>query len=234
MNRLSLITATLLLGSSVSFADGEVTNPVTGKEAESAEASPWSFKLSAEGRARPKTKVNQFLIRLDYGYTLSDDFSLFGAVWARNRQQSGYTTNSDFFTAADLMLGVYYDLNKYINPYAFYEMYWDAEKGSWNNYESVWSSFGSVGVSGTLYSEKKHFVSYYAEYYFSLGTQEGGYANEFTDNFMPYGSEFALKYTYAVYDKTSLYYQPTWYTYGDGNIFDKGNLEHRFGISVAF
>lgn len=39
--------------------------------------------------------------------------------------------------------------------------------------------FGSVGVGGTLYIEKKHFVSYYAEYYFSLGTQEGGYANAF-------------------------------------------------------
>ena len=239
MDKLSLIAATLLLGNTVSFAEEKViaeyieAHSIELEEADVDDASPWSFKLSAEGRTRPETNVNQFITRFDYGYTLSEDFSIFGAVWARNRQQDGYTTNTDFVTAVDLMVGVYYDFNKYVNPYVFYEMYWDGEKGDWNNNEAVWSGFGAAGIGGTLYSEGKHSVSYYAEYYFALGKQEGGYADDFQNNFDQYGSELAVKYNYTIYDKTSLYFQPTWYTYGTAGLGD-GVYESRFGISVAF
>ena len=246
MKQLSLITALLLLMSTSSFAEetnatATITTPVEHIEAHSVELDEasvgamkaWTFKLSAEGRVRPKTDVNQFLTKLDFGYTLTEDFSLFAAAWLRNRQQAGYTTNTNFATAGDFFVGVYYDLHKYVNPYVFYEMYLDAEKGDWNNYKSVWSDFGAIGIGGTLYSEGKHSIGYYAEYYFALGTQEGGYAEDFKNNFDQYGSEIALKYTYAVYDKTSIYIQPVWYTYGTTKL-DDGVFEARFGISVAF
>jgi hypothetical protein len=246
MKKLSLIAAMLLLASNTSFAEESevaITTPTTTRhiEAHSVELDEakvgaeqeWTLKLSAEGRVRPETNVNQFLTKFDFGYTLSEDFSLFASVWLRNRQQDGYTTNTNFLTAGDFFVGVYYDLYKYINPYAFYEMYLDGEKGDWNTYDSVWSGFGAVGIGGTLYSEGKHSVSYYVEYYFALGTQEGGYAVDFENNFDQYGSESALKYTYSVYDKTSLYVQPTWYTYGPAGLSD-GVFEARFGISVAF
>jgi len=246
MKQLSLITALLLLMSTSSFAEetnatATITTPVEHIEAHSVELDEasvgamkaWTFKLSAEGRVRPKTDVNQFLTKLDFGYTLTEDFSLFAAAWLRNRQQAGYTTNTNFATAGDFFVGVYYDLHKYVNPYVFYEMYLDAEKGDWNNYKSVWSDFGAIGIGGTLYSEGKHSIGYYAEYYFALGTQEGGYAEDFKNNFDQYGSEIALKYTYTVYDKTSIYIQPVWYTYGTTKL-DDGVFEARFGISVAF
>jgi len=249
MKRLSLITALLLLTGTSSFAEEvndtnatvTIAAPVEHIEAHSIELDEakisadkqWSFKLSAEGRVRPKTNVNQFLTKFDFGYTLTEDFSLFSAVWLRNRQQAGYTTNTNFVTAGDFFVGVYYDLHKYVNPYVFYEMYLDAEKGDWNHHKSAWSGFGAIGIGGTLYSEGKHSLSYYAEYYFALGTQEGGYAEDFKNNFDQYGSESALKYTYAVYDKTSIYIQPVWYTYATKKL-DEGVFEARFGISVAF
>jgi hypothetical protein len=246
MKKLSLIAALLLLTSNTSFAEEnevEITAPTATRhiEAHSIELDEakvgadqeWTLKLSAEGRVRPETDVNQFLTKFDFGYTINEDFSLFASVWLRNRQQAGYTTNTNFLTAGDFFVGVYYDLNKYINPYAFYEMYLDGEKGDWNNYESVWSGFGAIGIGGTLYSEGKHSISYYTEYYFALGKQEGGYADDFQNNFDQYGSETALKYTYAVYDKTSIYIQPVWYTYGTTKL-DDGVFEARFGISVAF
>lgn len=243
MKKLSLITALLLLTCNASFAEETeaATTAIEHIEAHSVEldeanvgaTKEWNLKLSAEGRVRPETNVNQFLTKFDFGYTLSEDLSLFASVWLRNRQQSGYTTNTNFLTAGDFFVGLYYDLYKYVNPYVFYEMYLDGEKGDWNNNESVWSGFGAIGIGGTLYSSGKHSVSYYTEYYFALGTQEGGYAEDFQNNFDQYGSESALKYTYSIYDKTSLYLQPTWYTYGPASLSD-GVFEARFGISVAF
>lgn len=229
MNKISLIAVSMLLGNTayasgddVSFTEEAVNTP-----------SPWSFKASLEERYRPTQKnnsgaIHQTVFRFDGGYTINDNMGLFGALWLRDRQQDGYTNNEDWITAVDMFIGGYYEVNTYLSPYVFWETYRDMELYN----DKGWSAFGAVGVSGTLYSEGKHSVSYYTEYYFALGVQSGPYEGAF-DNFDEYGSETAIKYSYAAYEKVSVYFQPTWYVYGDGGL-DSGNIEYRAGISVSF
>jgi len=215
-------------------------------------ASPWSFSIAMEGRNRPTQSygstidepTNQLVTKLGFGYTINDDWSIFGAAWLRHRVQSGdmepdpitgiWTDkyNDDMINAGDLMIGVYYSLNQYVNPYVFWCDYYDGTGGSKSKKDGdtkFWSGFGAVGIDGTLWSSGKHAFGYYTEYYFGLG-DEDGYG---TENWAQYGSETALKYTYTIYDHTSLYYQPTWMTGGEHGP-SNGYLEHRYGIKVTF
>lgn len=261
MTKFSLITATLLLGTSVSFAGGDLIDPVTGEvitashtyieahseefEKVSADAkSPWSYNVALEGRVRSEQTnnghkngaVKQLLTKVGFNYTVNDEIGIFGSAWARTRHSDGWTTNNDFVTAVDLFVGAYYSVNQYISPYFFLERYVDMEEGQHSDgsiNDTMLSDFGAIGVSGTLWKSGKHAVSYYAEYYFSLGKQEGDYALDFPDNFDEYGSETAVKYSYSIYEQTSLYIQPTWYVYGNKG-YSRGVFEPRFGISVAF
>jgi hypothetical protein len=232
MKKLSLIAATLLLmGTSLYATEGMME--AHGIELDpDISPSPWSFKAALEERYRPTQRnnskaIHQSILRLGWGYTVNEDISLFGEFWGRNRQTDGYTTNNDWVTAVDAMAGIYYEVNPYISPYAFYEMYYDAELAD----NKGWSGFGAIGFTGTLFNSNKHTISYYYEYYFALGKQSGPYEGGF-ENFDEYGSEIALKYNYAIYDNVSFYFQPTWYVYGAGGL-DTGNVEYRVGINIS-
>jgi len=262
MKNLSLIAAVLLLGSSLSFADEDVAGDeaaashdyieVHSEEFEKAHddaKSPWSYSVAMEGRIRAEQThngsssgaVKQLLTKVGFNYTVNDNIGIFGSAWARTRHSDGWTTNNDFVTAADLFVGAYYSVNQYLSPYVFFERYIDMENGQHTDdagnptyiNDTMISDFGAIGVSGTLWKSGKHSVSYYAEYYFALGTQEGDYAIDFPDNFDEYGSETAVKYSYALYEHTSLFIQPTWYVYGNKG-YSRGVFEPRFGISVSF
>jgi len=126
------------------------------------------------------------------------------------------------------MLGAYYSVNQYFTPYVFGLTYFDNELDD-NNMQT---SFGAVGFSGTAWKSEsgKQSLSYYAEYYFGIGQDEYG---DYADWWDAAGSETAVKYSYSIYDNTSIYYQPTWYVFAD-RAFTKGCVEHRFGLKVTF
>ena len=239
MKKLSLIMAVSLLFGTLLYADGDLQVPVIehehGVDINESASSALTYGFSLEGRLRPNqtnngqshSQVNQFLTKIGFNYEFNSQFGVYGSIWARSRNQPGYTTNSDYITAVDVFIGGYYNVHKYFNPYVFFERYFD------NEVEKLISDFGAIGFSGTAWKEGKHSVSYYAEYYFAIGKQEGYYADDFTDNFDQYGSETALKYSYHMYDNVSVYLQPTWYVYADRG-YSKGVLETRFGITIGF
>ncbi len=231
MKKLSSLAALLILSTSVYATESEMEAHGIDLDPEIS-TSAWSFKSALEERYRPTQKnnagaIHQSILRLGWGYTVNDNISLFGEFWGRNRQTADYTTNDNWVTAVDSMAGIYYELNTYISPYAFYELYYDAELADLKG----WSGFGAVGVTGTLFNSGKHTVSYYYEYYFALGKQSGPYEGAF-ENFDEYGSEIAVKYNFDVYDNVSFYFQPTWYVYGAGGL-GTGNMEYRAGINIS-
>lgn len=252
MKRLSLITAALLISTSL-YADGDLQLPVIehehGVDVNASDSSALTYGFSLEGRIRPEqtnngfknAQVNQFLTKIGFNYEINPKVGVFGSVWARSRNSPGWTTNDDYITAVDIFVGAYYNVHKYFNPYVFLERYVDSEYGqhtddagnpTYTN-DRLISDFGAIGFSGTAWKSGKHSISYYAEYYFSLGKQDGDYALDFPDTFDEYGSETAVKYSYKIYDNTTLYLQPTWYVYGNKG-YSKGVMEPRFGITIGF
>lgn len=201
--------------------------------------SPWNFSLGLEGRIRPQQnnagqpngQVNQLITKTGFNYAINDKVGIFGAAWFRSRQSfnydgSVYTTNDDFITGMDFMMGVYYSINQYFTPYIFALTYKDRELAD----NHLTTNFGAIGFSGTAYNSGKHAISYFAEYYYGLGKDDYGVYPEWFD---AAGSETAVKYTYTIYDNVYLHYQPTWYVFGNRQ-YDQGVIEHRFGIAVSF
>ena len=250
MNKISLVAASVLLAGTMAYAGGDI-EPTEAVVVEDV-SSPWSYSLSMESRIRPNATyngrnqgtVNQLVFRNDVNYAINDEIGIFGSLWFRDRQSYNfddtfeknddgimsdrYTTNNDYITAIDVMLGAYYSVNQYFTPYVFALTYFDNELAN----SHLQTSLGAIGFSGTAWKSESgnQSLSYYFEQYFGIGQDEYGVYEDWFDNA---GSETAVKYSYSVYDNTSLYYQPTWYVFGARG-YSQGALEHRFGIKVSF
>jgi len=231
MKKYSLIATALLLGTSLYAEDTAITGDVVT-------ATDWNFNVLIEERIA-SDKTSQTLLKLQAGTNITDKLSFFSGLWLRDKlpfyfsqvkldeadvyyQQNG----SDYINYVDLYGGLSYNLHQYFNPYFFFEVYYDRPDAD------QWGSFLALGFSGTLYSEGKHNVSYYSEFYYTVDTYD-------LDSFNYWSSETALKYKYSIYEKTALYIQAVWNTDQDDagygvHDFSEGTYSTRLGIQVDF
>ena len=226
MTKLSLIAATLLLGTSL-YAGGDAEDAV---EAETSTAS-WNFNILMEERIF-SDQTSQTLLKIQTDRMLTDKLGFFGAIWLRDKLPVYADTHhlageSDYINYIDIYAGLSYSLHQYFNPYFFYEEYNDRAHET-----TQWGGFLATGFSGTLYNEGKHNLSYYTEWYTTLNTYE-------LDNWRLWGTESTLKYKYSIYEQTQLYIQAVWNTdsdeegYGVHGYAD-GIYSTRLGIQVNF
>jgi hypothetical protein len=207
--------------------------PVEDIHRSSAKTFEWNFNLLIEERV-VSDKTSQTLLKLQADTYLTEKLSFFGGVWLRDQlpvyvlqSHPHIAGDSDYINYVDIYGGLNYELYQYFNPYLFIEAYYDRPEP-----EDQWGTFAAVGFGGTLYSEGKHDLSYYTEWYITLDTydlESGRY----------WASESAMKYKYKIYDKTSLYLQAVWNTdvdeegYGVPGYSD-GTYSTRLGIQVDF
>jgi hypothetical protein len=229
MKHFSLIAATLLLGTSLYAEDTAITGDVVSSE------SDWNFNVLIEERISSDNS-SQTLLKLQAGRNITDKLSFFSGIWLRDKlpfyfnetHQGEYEkADSEYINYIDIYAGLSYNLHQYFNPYFFYEVYYDRPHES-----DEWGGFLALGFSGTLYNENKHNISYYSEFYYTLGTYD-------LDNFNYWSSETALKYKYSIYEKTALYIQAVWNTDQDAegygiHDFSEGTYSTRLGIQVDF
>ena len=228
MTKLSMIVATMLLGTSVYAEETPKTTeePVTEETTVSAFEN-WNFNVALEERIS-SDRSSQTLLKLGADTAVTDKISFFAAIWLRDQlpfyvdeeKHHHKIGDSDYINYVDMFAGLSYSLHQYFNPYAFYEVYYDRPE-----IDNQWGGFAALGFSGTLYNEEKHNISYYTEWYITLNTYD-------LDNFELWGTESALKYKYNIYDKTGLYVQGVWNT-ADMDYSD-GTYSTRFGIQVDF
>ena len=226
MTKLSLIAATLLLGTSL-YAGGDAEDAV---EAETSTAS-WNFNILMEERIF-SDQTSQTLLKIQTDRMLTDKLGFFGAIWLRDKLPVYTDTHhlageSDYINYIDIYAGLSYSLHQYFNPYFFYEEYNDR-----GHETTQWGGFLATGFSGTLYNEGKHNLSYFTEWYTTLNTYE-------LDNWRLWGTESALKYKYSIYEQTQLYIQAVWNTDSDEegygvHGYSDGIYSTRLGIQVNF
>jgi len=227
MNKLSLIAATLLLGTSL-YAGGDIEEAL---EVETSTAT-WNFNILMEERIF-SDKTSQTLLKLQADHMITDKLGFFGGIWLRDKlpvyaDSHHLAGESDYINYIDMYAGLSYSLHQYFNPYFFYEEYNDRAHEA-----TQWGGFLATGFSGTLYNEGKHNLSYFTEWYTTLNTYE-------LDNWRLWGTESALKYKYSIYEQTQLYIQAVWNTDSDENGeyglhgYADGIYSTRLGIQVNF
>ena len=228
MTKLSMIVATILLGTSV-YAE---ETPKTAEESVTEETTVsafenWNFNVALEERIS-SDRSSQTLLKLQTDTAVTDKISFFAAIWLRDQlpfyvdeeKHHHKIGDSDYINYVDMFAGLSYSLHQYFNPYAFYEVYYDRPE-----IDNQWGGFASLGFSGTLYNEEKHNLSYYTEWYMTLNTYD-------LDDFELWGTESAVKYKYNIYDKTGLYVQGVWNT--EDTDYSDGTYSTRIGIQVDF
>ena len=232
MKKLSLIAATLLLGTSL-YAEGDSEAAVEETEV----ASSWNFNLLLEERVF-SDKTSQTLLKLQTDTMLTEKLTLWGGLWLRDTLPVYYDEHilidnaftdegSKYINYVDIFVGLAYSVHKYFNPYVFIEEYIDR-----GHEEALYGSFSAIGFSGTLYNEGKHNVGYFTEWYYTLNTYD-------LENWNLWGTETAVKYKYSIYDKTQLYIQGVWNTDSDAegygvHGYSDGIYSTRLGIQVNF
>ena len=230
MKKFSLLASAILLSTSL-YASGDAEEAVVVEEETSA-LSNWNFNLLMEERIF-SDKTSQTLLKIQTDTMLTEKLSLWGAVWLRDKlpvyHDAGVlTNNSDYINYVDIYAGMSYSLYKYFNPYFFLEQYIDRAHDS-----TSYGNFLATGFSGTLYSEGKHNLSYYTEWYTTVNTYE-------LDNWHLWGTESAMKYKYSIYEQTQLFIQAVWNTDSDANGeyglhgYSEGIYSTRLGIQVNF
>jgi hypothetical protein len=231
MKKLSIITAVMLLGATL-HAEESVDTAVDTAESASI-LKNWNFNILIEDRIF-SDKTSQTLLKLQADTSVTEKISFFSGVWLRD-QLPVYAIDthphldgkSEYINYVDIFAGLSYDLHQYFNPYIFLEVYYDKPDPT-----NQWGTFAAAGFSGTLYSENKHNISYYTEWYFTLDTYDLD-AGKF------WATESALKYKYNIYEQTALYVQAVWNTDTDEDGYgltgySDGIYSTRVGIQIDF
>jgi len=204
-----------------------------------------NFQVLLEERIQPEQTRkgttygfdSRTLLKFQADTMLTEKISLWGAIWLRDKQSNN---NSDYIDYVDLYVGMSYSLHQYFSPYFFFERYYDkwVPENKYTGKQDNWGGFLALGFSGSLYNEGRHSISYYTEWYLSVEMNSyNGTGN--IDNFNLWSTESAVKYSFKIYENTTLYLQPVWNTnsneqgYGVHGYSD-GVYSTRFGIQVAF
>ena len=256
MNKLSLLAATLLLSTSLYAEHEHEEKSIIADRGEIEIVDTKSlfenvnFQVLIEERIQPKQSRkgtdygfdSRTLLKFQADTMITDKLSLWGAIWLRDKQSDN---NSQYIDYVDMYAGMSYSVHKYFSPYFFFERYYDKWMPANNATGKIdhWGSFFALGFSGSLYSQGRHSIGYYTEWYYSM--EMNGYTGQGNvENFNLWSTESAIKYSFKIYENTTLYVQPVWNTnqyddvekggYLGTHGYTDGYYSTRFGIQVGF
>jgi len=192
------------------------------------------FNILMEERVDSR-KSSQTVLKFQAGDAITENLYFFSGLWLRDKLPIVYEDNlhgsgliagdSEYVNFVDLYGGLSYSFVSWFQLYGFYEVYYDRTGDSFG-------TFTALGFSGTVIDMGNHNIGYFSELYLAKDS------NSNADGYGIFGSESALKYRYAIYDKNAaLYIQAVWNTDAEHTqqyrLLD-GYYSTRFGIQLNF